>query len=287
MPQAVSSLSSIAKPTGPVTRFLPDLSSKFGSSGESAASPKSALAFANFTRAGLRLVVRGSGFDVELGQRVRALERAPGSVERQVRVGEQLEAERGDASGVHLRGHLHLVLRRRVALREEDCRPPAADTAGRRWRCPRPSAGRPSIRVRRPSRPPPTGPSVLAQSGVVWRRLSSSSPICRRCSASFIRSLGRVDRPAAFVVVVQEGEQPVVVLLRDRIELVVVALGALDGQAEDALADGVHAIEHRLHAELLGIDAAFLVDHRVAQEAGRDDLVLRRRSAAGRRRSAR
>ena len=53
MPQAVSSLSSIAKPTGPVTRFLPDLSSKFGSSGESGASPKSALAFANFTRAGL------------------------------------------------------------------------------------------------------------------------------------------------------------------------------------------------------------------------------------------
>ena len=40
-------------------------------------------------------------------------------------------------------------------------------------------------------------------------------------------------------------------------------------------ADGVHAVEHRLHAELLGIDAAFLVDHRVAQKAGGDDLVLR------------
>ena len=71
--------------------------------------------------------------------------------------------------------------------------------------------------------------------------------------------------------VVEEGEQPIILLLRERVELVVVALGALDGQAQDALADGVHAVEHGLHAELLGIDAAFLVDHRVAQEAGGDD----------------
>ena len=55
----------------------------------------------------------------------------------------------------------------------------------------------------------------------------------------------------------------------------IVALGALDGEAEDALADGVHAVEHGFHAELFGIDAAFLVDHRVAQEAGGDDLILR------------
>ena len=67
--------------------------------------------------------------------------------------------------------------------------------------------------------------------------------------------------------VVEEREHPVVLFLRQRIVLVVVALGALDGQAEHALADGVHAVEHGLHAELLGIDAAFLVDHRVAQEA--------------------
>ena len=55
-----------------------------------------------------------------------------------------------------------------------------------------------------------------------------------------------------------------------------VALCALDGQAEDAFADGVHAVEHRFHAELFGIDAAFLVDHRVAEEAGGDDVVLGR-----------
>ena len=94
--------------------------------------------------------------------------------------------------------------------------------------------------------------------------------------------LARACRRATFAscVVVQEGEHPVVLFLRERVELVVVALGALDRQAEDALADGVHAVEHRLHAELLGVDAAFLVDHRVAQEAGGDELVLRRRSGS-------
>jgi len=30
-----------------------------------------------------------------------------------------------------------------------------------------------------------------------------------------------------------------------------------------------------VHAELLGIDAAFFVDHRVAQVAGGDELILR------------
>ena len=89
--------------------------------------------------------------------------------------------------------------------------------------------------------------------------------------------VGRVDRDVRLVGVVQEGEHPVILFLRERVELVAVALGALDRQPEDALADRVHAVEHRLHAELLGIDAPFLVDHRVAQEAGGHELVLRRR----------
>ena len=63
MPQAVSSLPSIAKPTGPVTRFLPDLSSKFGSSGVSAASPKSARGLRELHARGLGRAVRGRGLD--------------------------------------------------------------------------------------------------------------------------------------------------------------------------------------------------------------------------------
>ena len=55
----------------------------------------------------------------------------------------------------------------------------------------------------------------------------------------------------------------------------VVTLRALDGETENAFADGVHAIKHRFHAELLWIRAAFFVDHGIAQEAGGNDVVLR------------
>ena len=76
--------------------------------------------------------------------------------------------------------------------------------------------------------------------------------------------------------VVQEGEDAVVLLLFERIELVVVALRALNGDPEDPLPDRVHTVEHGFHPELLRVDSTFLVDHRVAQKAGGDDLVLRR-----------
>ena len=55
----------------------------------------------------------------------------------------------------------------------------------------------------------------------------------------------------------------------------VVALRALDREAEHAFADGIHAIKHRLHAELLRVCAAFLVDHGVAEKAGGHNVVLR------------
>ena len=112
---------------------------------------------------------------------------------------------------------------------------------------------------------------------------ASISSICAEDLGPLLLLVGRVDRDVRLVGVVQEGEHAVVFVLRQRVVLVGVALGALDGQAEHALADGVHAVEHRLHAELLGIDAAFLVDHRVAQEAGGHHLVLRgvRQQVAG------
>ena len=83
-----------------------------------------------------------------------------------------------------------------------------------------------------------------------------------------------VDRLRGFVRVVNVREHPVVIALADRVELVVVALGALHRQAQHGLADGVHAVEHGLHAELLWIGPALFVDHRIAQEAGCDTLLL-------------
>src|SRR5207249_199321 len=64
--------------------------------------------------------------------------------------------------------------------------------------------------------------------------------------------------------------------LANRIELVVVALAATDRQAEPYGAGGVDAVNHRLDAELLDVDAAFLIDERVAVEA-RGDLLVERR----------
>ena len=78
------------------------------------------------------------------------------------------------------------------------------------------------------------------------------------------------------MVVVEEREQTKILLVRDRVVLVRVALGTLNRQPEKRLADGVHPVEHRVHAELLGVHASLFVQHRVPQEAGRDDLVLRR-----------
>jgi len=54
---------------------------------------------------------------------------------------------------------------------------------------------------------------------------------------------------------------------------VVVALAAIDGEAEERFAQGVHAIDERLDAKLFGLDAAFLIEHGVAEEASGDALI--------------
>ena len=56
----------------------------------------------------------------------------------------------------------------------------------------------------------------------------------------------------------------------------VVALRTLHGQAEHGLAHRIHPVEHRLHAELLGVGAALGIDHRIAQETRSYPILLRR-----------
>jgi hypothetical protein len=72
------------------------------------------------------------------------------------------------------------------------------------------------------------------------------------------RRVGEVRIEPGFVDAVEEGAEGVVVALRDRIELVVVAAGALEGQSQHRRADGVHPIGDVLLAELL-LDAAAFV----------------------------
>ena len=74
--------------------------------------------------------------------------------------------------------------------------------------------------------------------------------------------------------IVEEGEHPVILFVFQGIVFVIVALRALDRNSEHALSDSVHAIEHRLHPELLRIDTAFLIDHRVSEKARGDALIL-------------
>ena len=86
----------------------------------------------------------------------------------------------------------------------------------------------------------------------------------------------RVNRDVGFVRAIQKSEQAIILFLQERVVFVVVALSTLDRDTQDALADGVHAIEHGFHAELLRVHAAFLIDHGIAQKTRGHPLVLRR-----------
>ena len=249
----------------------------------------SAVAPTNFTSVDLARPSSGAASTSNSVSAHGPVDRAARPAARQVRVVQQFQPDGRDlrqrrSSTVEL----GRVLRRRVALRRGSSRRPARSASARRCRRAR---GRTivhsgwSFANRRFPRGHPLGPVGRARAcRLVFDLARSAGRIAARCICC---SSACRRRRCASCAVVEEGEQPVVVVVRDRIVLVRVALGALDRQAEHALADGVHAVEHRLHAELLGVDAAFFVDHRVAQEAGGDALVLRRVRAAGRRRSAR
>src|SRR5438034_10010166 len=59
-----------------------------------------------------------------------------------------------------------------------------------------------------------------------------------------------------FALAVEEGKHSVIVALRERIKLVIVALGTAQGDAQEDRGRRVDAIQDTLDAELLGIDAA-------------------------------
>ena len=85
--------------------------------------------------------------------------------------------------------------------------------------------------------------------------------------------LGAGNQPLRLVGVVHERHEGEVVGVRDRVELVRVALGTGGGEPEPGRARGAHAIDHREIPELERIDPALLVLHRVAMETGGDDVV--------------
>ena len=73
--------------------------------------------------------------------------------------------------------------------------------------------------------------------------------------------------------VIEERVQPIEVPLRDRIVLVVMALGAFHCQAEPGCGDGIRAVEGLLEARLLVPCAALSVAQGVPMEAGGGELI--------------
>src|SRR3989442_1380364 len=78
---------------------------------------------------------------------------------------------------------------------------------------------------------------------------------------------------AVVLAAVEEGEHLIILALREWVELVVVTLRTTQRDAEEHSRRGIDAIEHGLHAELLGINPAFLIDLRVPMESRRDLLL--------------
>ena len=88
--------------------------------------------------------------------------------------------------------------------------------------------------------------------------------------------VGEVRVKARFVRRVEEGEEPVVILLRDGIELVVVATGALHRHPEERAGQGVDAVGVVLDAEFL-LHAAALVGLAMQPVERRGETLLSRR----------
>ena len=113
----------------------------------------------------------------------------------------------------------------------------------------------------------------------------ASAPVRPACSAASSLVAFPVDQRLAdqrhfaldFVAVVEEREQPVVLVVRDRVVLVRVALGTADRQPQPDAAGGGHAIEDRLDAKLLLVGAPFGVGERLAVK-GRGQPLARRRA---------
>ena len=74
--------------------------------------------------------------------------------------------------------------------------------------------------------------------------------------------------------VVEEGEEFVILPVCNRIELVRVALGATHREAKPNRSGGVDAVDDRLHAELLAVRSAFLVNEGVPVKGRGNKLGL-------------
>ena len=83
-------------------------------------------------------------------------------------------------------------------------------------------------------------------------------------------------RRRRFVDRIEVRRELIVFALRERIEFVIVAAAAVEGQPHPDGAGRLDAVLHVIDARLLGDAAAFAIDHVVAMKAGGDELRRRR-----------
>src|SRR5262245_11583865 len=83
---------------------------------------------------------------------------------------------------------------------------------------------------------------------------------------------GRTQFEAWLVVVVEERDKLVVFALLERVELVIVALGAANCQTEERRSRRIESVINRIDAELFEVNPAFLVNRGVAVKARGDFL---------------
>ena len=210
----------------------------------------------------------------EFRQRANTLERAARAIRRKIGIGHQLDAERGDVLQIVCQPEMRRGLCDGVTLCEERAVRLREIALAARRDVLHAGLNRNPLRLILRDGIFPLRHALLPAGRLVAQTFFQVAHLAGEIRGQHLL-LRRVNNALRLVVVVEEGEQLVVILLQDRVELVVVALRALDRQAQHAFADGVHAVEHRLHAELLRVGAAFFVDHRVAEKTGGNNLILR------------
>ena len=198
----------------------------------------------------------------------------------QVGVGQRLETESreslsGGRGDLHRRGVLGLPGSHFHAGLRVDRDGGAGGTP--RFRRPR---GDPQRVRREVPRPAPGGLRVDGTRGIHFRHQRSDLRI-----PPFARPLllggeelqqRRLVVPVGVLRLVEEGVHPEVVVQRDRVVLMRVALGARHRGAHPHRQSGVDPVDHRHCAELLVVGATLGVVHRVPVESGRDQLRARR-----------
>ena len=117
------------------------------------------------------------------------------------------------------------------------------------------------------------GVNFLLQLGPAFQHGLGGGLVIRLRQAQHGRGLGDVEVPRFFHCVAQKSGQRIMILLRNRVELVVVTRRATRRETEEGRAKRLHAVSRLVHINFFGDRAAFVGCEVAAHEAGRGKLV--------------